>query len=445
MPDSDWNEKWAILRDLCANGNAEVPRGSLEKASTERDYCRICAAHHPAIDALIKLFDLREYFAEAAPNPPSSEPQGAEQYIGDCLRLLTEEVERRGCDPRAMAFSVMRDLGTHFSAKLVHTDAKIAPLRASKRPTSLPHLSSRRLLANGVVIPIDYIRLDDGKFKRVAKIHEGDETFSRHLPSSIVDAIRAGAEEAMSPKAGADAAFVDHRLRQVLLPTADGEYMAASPLPSGGIAMLIDRAVNGRHLHRLERITMEIGGGYVRNACRFPASVIQAPWYCPTPQRERRVVAIWKFVFQPWRPFVSDDEARKVNGEIAALGLAASWSAVEAQVEGALARLTRKCHSKALRMGEMLRVSSYRENGEEIPIDEELLRAKRKREPSVLDLALVTGRYGAEYRRAMAETLVDILRRKPTSKHEELDRHPLDAEEARRRVRETVVRILEGR
>lgn len=453
--------KHAMLMTVCQVSFSKEDEKKLLALSDERAFCGACVAREPRVDFLLKLFALQEYFQEIVPLPPEPNEFAARAYLDGCVAQLKAKAESVPLpEVVALGHNAVRKFGAHFSGKLIHSSAKGAYLLASELPTRQPHLSSRRLLAAGIRFPLDQSELDNrGVYQRVLKVLNDDPLVAEvGLDPALIEAIRQGATEAISKPS--HPRMVDHRLRQILLPDGDA-YLAVSPLAAGGMSVLVHEAAkafeaeaptdvpaNPPHTsrrgrprktteaqgaegagesaaappkktprHRFSRIGLPFGGAITRNTSLHPGKVIQVSLFFAAPERSIDIREAWRFVFRSWSPRITKTDVRDVADQVAriqnslALQDSTSLTAVDVQSHGPLGALARQCHDQAIEFAKRLSETSFVENEEEIEIDEGLLRARRVHEPTVLDLAIVRQNFGHDYRVAMAQSIVEALRR----------------------------------
>ena len=492
--------KHAALMTLCG---AKLTAEDEKAISCEQDFCQRCVKKEPRVDFLIKLFSLQEGF-EAFDSETLPEPDevASQDYLDRALALLQRQAASVSPDQaRALARDAVRDFGAHFSGKLIHSSATDAALLAPLRPTQHSHVFSRRLRQAGIPLPLDQSKLDNrGIYQRILKVlHNDPAVAASGLEPAIIEAIRQGADEALT-KTPPVPALVDHRLRQVLLPDGDG-YLAASPLAAGGLSVLLHDAARaleetaaeaepdkqekaskrGRGRPRkseeqdasspvsestagtgdegendseasktvkrlFTRLGLPFGGAIPRNASTHPKSAIQESFFFAAPQRNAELIAAWRFVFRSWRPYVTKTQAegiaKQVTGieESPVLQDSASLTAVKVQASGVLATVVRACHAQVVDFAAGLAEALFQEtDGEEREIDEALLR--QHRESSVLDLAIVRQTFNAEYRAAMAETLIDTVDRLVVDRQTGQD--AFGGVIGRQRARRAIEKILE--
>lgn len=443
--------------------NGSVPSEKLRKklraARDEREFCARCAANDPELDAVVKLYSLKGEFLQHAPPPPQGDELAAQAYLKSCKdwvahRLQSIPAERM----RETARKAVREFGAHFSGKLVNSKAQQASRLATARATAQPHVSSRSLLAAKIELPLDQSKLDNsGVYRLIVKILEGDRLVdgaavpAEHIevPAEHIEAIRAGAEEAIREAAACRIPLsVDHRLRQVLLPT-EGEYIAVTPLPAAGLALLWHKRLDAdpeerKKKYKLDKVSMPVGGTNKQNTTLLPANAIQEHLLFRTPQRNQQVSALWGFVYRTWQPYLGS--AQEVIAAIHKLsesdvfGDSASVKATKAQASGPLWRLVVDCHRQASELAKDIAEATFSEAGTEVEIDERLLGRYRTGEITALDRAILHQSFGADYRHAMASTIVRALRTK-ARRPDGTD--PLMGESDRKRVIRAIETLLE--
>jgi hypothetical protein len=481
-------------------GSAPVPEKALLAADGPRAFCAACAANEPKIDFWLKLFGLHEWFADHAPPAPAQgSDESAEQYLRDCLTLVRNEAERRSDEEiwRIAAESVA-SYATHFTGKFSHSSAKEAFASIPDRGTCQPHISSRRLVASGVEIPPDQVVQDNsGIFQCVFKVVQDEAIVAESgATGRVADLIRAGAARGMRATRDRQSQLVDPRLRQLLIPDGD-DYLAITPLGSGGLSLVIgreaqrleetwaaedaaqklaqqveagdpdagtDRPRRGRKAKneseppegqkkakppkRIERIKLLFGGANPRNVtAHWNNPFLQRPMIFHAPQRSEDVGAVVRFTFASWLPTISRKEAEAAGKQIAALndsqvlGQSASLSAVDIQATGVFADLVRKCHWQALAFADLISQTCVPDGEAMVAVDEGLLSRRRGKHPTVLDVCLIRQNFGPEYRKAIAESILTMIWRKTKLTHPEGS--PLDFEVARERVVRAIERVLE--
>jgi hypothetical protein len=287
------------------------------------------------------------------------------------------------------------------------------------------------------------------------------------LSARLIAAIKAGVAQAQASAAARRPQKVDHRLRQLCLPSGDA-YLAVSPLAAGGFSVAIGDGVQAWHAarkaeeaeeaeeasspssksarQRIQQLSFLVGGANPRNASlHWTHPAFQKPLWFDAPQRNAALSEVWRFVYHGWRPRITPKEAHPVMAQIEALQTGGwedmvSVQTVNAQASGALQTLVRQCHHQAQVFAELLQEHTFDHEGKTRAIDEELLRLTRHTPPRPLDLALVAHAFGPDYRQDLAATMVSRLSQLSSlSDHGRHFRH----ESVRERLRQAVVRVLE--
>jgi hypothetical protein len=492
---------YAGLLALCKSGQARstpVPDDKLKKALGPETFCAICASNAPEIDFSLKLFSLQDWFAEHAPPAPAPGDDTADQvYLDACIDSLSAEVARRmesgECDPASIASEAVRDCGTHFSGKLIHSDANGAAMFAPAAASRQPHVSSRSLAARGIRLPLDQSKLDNkGVYQRVVKILNQDAIVEQSkVPPIATKAMEAGAAQAIEQAGKRRTPFVDHRLRQILLPSGEG-YLAVSPLAAGGWCALADQAASAVEMAQFlqeqergqddkpspankqarkrgpkskdpasdetppapkkprrlfDRLGFPVGGAIVRNTSLHPARAVQNPLYFATPQRMMDQRAAWSFVSVPVRLWITTSEIEQFSKQHAqiqshdTIGQSSSITAVGVQSSGALAAIVYRLHRTMMDLSALVAEAEYPNGDARVAIDEALLRDKRKEPPTALDLCVVRGSFGAAYRSAMAQAVTDGLARQVV---DQKTKAPLLGSVDRERISRAVETLLES-
>ena len=131
----------------------------------------------------------------------------------------------------------------HFNSKTVNSNASLVGIRlGADAAVDLPYISLRTLLGSGLSFPLDYAEGGASKAGIVKQINQ--------VLADSPDAAGATAEEKKAIVAGVNAAnasgystgteYVDHRLRQVLVPKKDapGGYVSMTPITASSICPL---------------------------------------------------------------------------------------------------------------------------------------------------------------------------------------------------------------
>lgn len=183
---------------------------------------------------------------------------------------------------------VYRDVArtlVHFSTKGVNSNAEAGGIRLGRESgLNLPYVSARCLLERGVELAVDCTKNAGNtatvvkQIRKLATDEHGESVdAAKAIRAAIVNAVANGDEfgtETVSP-----------RLRQLLLPRENGEYVAVTPLPAGGLSEVINERIQAHHTaideahkqakddgstiahipHRLRIGTLGVGGANPQN------------------------------------------------------------------------------------------------------------------------------------------------------------------------------------
>jgi len=157
----------------------------------------------------------------------------------------------------------------HFSGKTINSNVPACGVRLGpESPLDLPLVGVRTLLADGVIVPLDYTQ-NAGKTATVVKQMRLAE--SGQAPETVavehIQAIRRASTEATISAYEEGADWVSPRLRQLLLPKGPGEYVAVTPLGSSGLSALLNQKLAGQPEFgkRFSRTWLGIGGSNPQN------------------------------------------------------------------------------------------------------------------------------------------------------------------------------------
>jgi len=157
----------------------------------------------------------------------------------------------------------------HFSGKTINSNVPACGVRIGRDGgLSLPLAGVRTLLADGVFVPLDYTQ-NAGKTATVVKqmrlADSGDAPET--VPEAQIQAIRRVAAEAAMSAYEEGVGRVSPRLRQILLPKSGGQYVAVTPLGSGGLSALLNKklAAMPEHRKKFRHALLGIGGSNPQN------------------------------------------------------------------------------------------------------------------------------------------------------------------------------------
>lgn len=131
----------------------------------------------------------------------------------------------------------------HFSSKTVNSNAALAGVRlASDDALDAPYVSARTLMARGASLSLDY-----GKNAAIAGICKQVNAVVRNNPFAEAAspeerlAIESAMTEACSSAFSVGVEYVDHRLRQILIPkeSSEGGYVSMTPITAAGVCELL--------------------------------------------------------------------------------------------------------------------------------------------------------------------------------------------------------------
>jgi hypothetical protein len=157
----------------------------------------------------------------------------------------------------------------HFSGKTVNSNVPACGVRLGPESAlDFPVVGVRTLLADGVIVPLDYTQ-NAGKTAtfvkqmRLAVSGEAPET----VPTDQVQAIRRVATEATVSAYEEGTDWVSPRLRQLLLPKGTGAYVAVTPLGSSGLSALLNQKLTAQPEFgkRFKHALLGMGGSNPQN------------------------------------------------------------------------------------------------------------------------------------------------------------------------------------
>ena len=137
----------------------------------------------------------------------------------------------------------------HFSSKTVNSNAALVGVRlASDDALDAPYVSARTLMARGVSLALDYSKNANvaGICKQVNAVVR-NTPFAKDASPEERTAIEKAMTEACSLSFSVGVEYVDHRLRQILIPKegSGGGYVSMTPITAGGVCELLFEKDNG--------------------------------------------------------------------------------------------------------------------------------------------------------------------------------------------------------
>ena len=138
----------------------------------------------------------------------------------------------------------------HFSSKTVNSNTRLAGVRlAEEKAWDAPYVSARTLMSRGVRRSLDYGEggaKTAGVYKQIRMVLNEEEG-AKQASAEEKRVIREAVEKAYGQGFATGTEFVDHRLRQVLVPRngVEGGYVSMTPVTSGGLCELLCAAGEG--------------------------------------------------------------------------------------------------------------------------------------------------------------------------------------------------------
>ena len=157
----------------------------------------------------------------------------------------------------------------HFSGKTVNSNVPACGVRISQEGgLDLPLVGVRTLLADGALVPLDYTQNAGKTATLVKQMRLADSgAVPETVPAAQIQAIqRVVAETTVSAyEEGTD--WVSPRLRQLLLPRDQGDYLAVTPLGCGGLSTLLNQklAALPERKSQFRHALLGIGGSNPQN------------------------------------------------------------------------------------------------------------------------------------------------------------------------------------
>ncbi len=490
-------QKYGILLKLCKNVSSE----KLKNVKSEREFLSAYVATEPRIDFYLKLLGLQDDFnaslrmpdvpLDIVEMPKRSDPKrkaneeeiaaqqaveqensvrakNAQHYIDEHLakvKALADHVDLQELE-KIVAEKVF-DCAAHFSGKLINSDAENAFALCVGGYSGQPHVSSRTILASKNSIPLDQAKQDNtGRYQRVIKILQEEPIVSQAgVSAAIQAAVKKGAKAGFALHKEKNIPAVDYRLRQILLPSGE-DYLAVSPLASGGISVLfqesLDRIQNvgkkeeGKsedsdhpaaeetnhqetagddaqetkdaddkeseeeetesNSYWYTRLNFRVGGNNPQNISFCSSDAIQHPVFFNVPTRQSNRTKIWSFVYKPLQVRIRHEQVtgynkdlEKISDENSALD---SWKVIlNKKNEKILHQIVFEQHQRIKELSIIIHNESFLEDGEPCPIDKELLEKTRMAPLNPLDIAVLNGSFDQDYMEALANEIVKQLGR----------------------------------
>ena len=222
---------------------------------------------------------------------------------------MTSENLNEGIFQQALAESV------HFSVKTINSNIEKGGIRvAQNQVLDLPYISTRTLLADGLLIPTDY-QANAGKTATIFKVvkaaqlnedlSEMDDEFQYHVTQ-----LKPHLKTAFLHPFSAGLDHIDIRMRQLLIPKdQDGEdYISISPLSAAGLNLLINLEVDAlkeqrknegkdSKLKNIQTAVFGIGGSNPQNVGSLVRSM-QRPIVLGTPTLDPKARLAFQYFYK---------------------------------------------------------------------------------------------------------------------------------------------------
>ncbi|XID74315.1 hypothetical protein ACF3NA_07095 [Alkanindiges sp. WGS2144] len=137
----------------------------------------------------------------------------------------------------------------HFSFKTTNSNIEKGGIRLNQgEALDLPYISARTLLAEGVYLPTDY-QANSGKtasvfkFVKAAFLNEPSDELETQTIQDI-ERVKQMLPALKTQNLIAGAQYIDIRMRQLLIPEAEQQYISISPLTAAGLCYLINQEVD---------------------------------------------------------------------------------------------------------------------------------------------------------------------------------------------------------
>ncbi|WP_445116235.1 hypothetical protein [Acinetobacter sp. WZC-1] len=189
----------------------------------------------------------------------------------------------------------------HFSFKTINSNIEKGGIRLSKKQAlDLPYISARTLLNEDFLIPTDY-QANAGKTASIFKVVKAamldDDISSEEVEfQHQVEQLKSSIHTVFDEPYQAGTEYIDIRMRQVLIPKKDGEYLSISPLTAAGVNYLINQEVDfinevrkekDSEFNRIQTAVFGIGGANPQNVGSL-VRAMQRPVTLGSPQANEK-------------------------------------------------------------------------------------------------------------------------------------------------------------
>ena len=441
------DEYYGALLLLCESGYSDE---KAQKSTNARDFCLTVAMGDPEVKLYVNLFKLTDWFMVNGPTSPTRNNElAARTYLTTCRNVLAQHIGTL-LQPaiQGMIHPALVKYGTQFTGKLVHTSAQTGAVWCGKKHTGQPHVSSRTL---DVDVPLDARANDNtGQYQAIVKMAEGDASVGPSLSKSARDLILTEIRNGVTTLRAQEPSFVDHRLRQILMPSGT-DYIALTPLSSGGLNVHLNQTVEQWETQeegtkKRFRVSFPIGGSKPHNATMYGyGNNFQRPLLFSAPRRNP-LREVYRFWFRAWWPQCDYALALQISHEIQAISQATGHSSTRGSVKmqrtQGLVRWIQQCHGEVLDLMELVQLHPIQVDGTDVEVSLEGLRTTRTGNIPILDQCIIESDTGSRYKEALANTMMKYLWREWARSEDTA--LILSAYSDRERLESTILRELES-
>lgn len=202
----------------------------------------------------------------------------------------------------AQSYQQALDESVHFSFKTINSNIEKGGLRLqTEQALDLPYVSARTLLADGIYLPTDY-QANAGKTASLFKVVKAaalNEKPEEAEPQTLaeIEFVKTLLPELKNTALVAGAQHIDVRMRQLLIPTENNQYLSLSPLTAAGLCHVINQQVDSvkvevdelgkaSRLKKLKTAVFGIGGANPQNVGSL-VRAMQRPIVVDAPRTEK--------------------------------------------------------------------------------------------------------------------------------------------------------------
>ncbi len=197
----------------------------------------------------------------------------------------------------------------HYNSKTINSNAALVGIRLTKEYSlDVPYISLRTLIDSEYALPLDYGKggaANGTVIKQMNMLLEGDEA-AKEASAKEISVIRETFEDIKNTPYSVGTEYVDHRLRQILIPKEDapGGYVSISPMTASSICPLFFKSEQGlvwqhnekvkkssdKAQRKIQQAQFGIGGSNPQNIGSLVRSM-QRPIFVRAPQQKSSVKA----------------------------------------------------------------------------------------------------------------------------------------------------------